>query len=287
MGLYTNIVIVFLTNFQDPIHSKNWQELERDGTLSMQLVDHVFSKFIQQGVIKDDILDMMEQFGLIAKFSPSPTEEKYFVPAQLKSSPEELCKMEPSHSDPCPLYLHFVHGFVPHGLFSQIVSRSIRWCCKTWPMRQPKLYQNGAWFVIGKQIHDFILICKTSFVKILLRQRTQSQQVSGETSEELATLVRAFVERTLQTMSQELPYLTGLQYEWCVVCPYCHQGTDQGGQVCSNHGKVSCVDEECFHLLEIKQDQPLICMRKVSDKVHTVHGLEKWFLKRTSEVHDL
>ena len=253
----------------------------------MKLVDHVFSKFIQQGIIKDDILDMLEQFGLIAKFSASPTEEKYFVPAQLNSSPEELCKMEPSHTDPCPLYLHFVHGFVPHGLFSQLVSRSIGWCCKTWPMQQPKLYQNGAWFVIGKQIHDFILICKMSFVKILLRQRRQSCQVSFETSEELATLVHGFVEGTLQTMSQELPYLTGLQCEWCVVCPYCHQGTDHGGQVCSNHGKVSCVDEECFHLLEIKQDQPLICRRKVSDKVLTVHGLEKWFLKRTSEVHDL
>ena len=143
----------------------------------MEHVDRVFSKFIQQGVIKDDILDMMEQFGLIAKFAASPTDVKYFVPCQLKSSPEQLCKMEPSHTDPCPLYLHFMHGFLPHGLFSQLVSRSIRWCCKTWSMPQPKLYQNGAWFVIGKQIHDFILICQKSFVKIVLRQRTQSHQV--------------------------------------------------------------------------------------------------------------
>ncbi|XP_078384326.1 uncharacterized protein LOC144666799 [Oculina patagonica] len=267
----------------DPVHSKYWQELEKDGILSMELVDHVFSKFIQQGVIKDDILDMMERFGLIAKFSASQSEEKYFVPAQLKSSPEELCKMEPSHNDPCPLYLHFVHGFVPHGLFSQLVSRSIRWCCNTWPMQPPRLYQNGAWFLIGKQIHDFVLICKKSFIKILLRQRTQSRQVLGKKSEELATLVREFLEGTLQSLSQELPYLSGLQYELCVACPYCHQGTEQGGQECSNHGNVLCEDEECFHLLEVKQDQPLICMKKVSDKLHTVCGLDKWFFKRTSK----
>ena len=97
----------------------------------MELIDDVFSKFIQQGVMKDDILDMMEQFGLIAKFSPSPTDVKYFVPAQLKTPPNDLCQMVPSHADPCPLYIHFVHGFVPHGLFSQLVSRFICWCCKT------------------------------------------------------------------------------------------------------------------------------------------------------------
>ncbi|KAJ7315646.1 hypothetical protein OS493_038479 [Desmophyllum pertusum] len=113
----------------DPIHSKYWQEVETSGVLSMELVDLVFFRFIQQGVIKEDILDMMEQFGLIAKFSPSPTDVKYFVPAQLKSSPEDLCKMEPSPTDPCPLYLHFVvDGFVPHGLFSRLVSRSTSWC---------------------------------------------------------------------------------------------------------------------------------------------------------------
>jgi hypothetical protein len=180
-----------------------------------------------------------------------------------------------------------VHGFVPHGLFSQLVSRSIGWCCKTWPLQHPKLYQNGAWFVIGKQIHDFILICKKSFIKIILRQRMQSHQVSAEKSEELVTQVREFVERTLQTLSQELPYLSGLQYELCVACPYCHQGRDGVGQECPNHGKLSCVDEECFHLLEVKQAQPLICKKRFWDKVRTVCGLEKWFLKRTSQVHDL
>ena len=258
----------------------------------MELVDHIFSKFIQQGVIKDDILNMMEQFGLIAKFSTSPSDVKYFVPAQLEPSPDDFYQIEPFHSDPCPLYLHFVHGFVPHGLFSQLVSQTIRWCCKKiWPMEQPKLYQNGACFFIGKQLHHFILICKKNFVKIVLRNlEAQSDRASVEKSEELATLVREFLQRTLQTLSEELPYLSGLQYELCVACPYCHQGRDEGSQECSNHGRMSCADEECFHLLDVKQDQPLICKKRFWDKVRTVHGLEKWFLKRMSQVcvlHDL
>ena len=47
----------------------------------MELLDHVFSKFLLEGVARKDILDLMEQFGLIAKFSSSKTGENYFVPS--------------------------------------------------------------------------------------------------------------------------------------------------------------------------------------------------------------
>ena len=67
--------------------------------------------------------------------------------------------------------------------------------------------------------------------------------------------------------------LSGLQYRLCVVCPYCHQGRDKGIQECSNHGRVSCDDEKCFHLLEVKLPQPLICTEKFCNEVRTVHGL--------------
>ena len=105
----------------------------------MELVDRVFSKFLLQGVVKDDILSMMEQFGLVAKFSPSSSDVKYFVPAQLKASPDGLSAVQPSPSDPCPLYVHFMDGFVPHGLFTQLVSRSISWCSTVGPTQYPKL----------------------------------------------------------------------------------------------------------------------------------------------------
>ena len=250
----------------------------------MEHVDHVFSSFIGEGIIKEDILDMMERFGLIAKFSASPTDEKYFVPAQLKSSPVELCKMAPSPTDPCPLYLLFVHGFVPHGLFLQLVSRSIRWCSETWATHQPILYQNGAWFIIGKDIHDFVLICKTGFVKVILRQKAQSHQVEGQNSVELATLVREFLEDTLKNLSQEMPYLRGLQYRLCVACPYCHQGAEETRRACSDQVKTSCTHKDCFHLIDANEGRPDICKRKPCNKVAPVCGLKKWFLKRRSQV---
>ena len=266
------------------MHFEYWQELQRSGILSMEHVDHVFSRFIEEGIIKEDILDMMERFGLIAKFSLSPNDVKYFVPCQLKSSLEELCKMEPSPTDPCPLYLHFKHGFVPHGLFFQLVSRSIRWCGKTWPMQQPTVYQNGAWFIIGKQIHDFVIICKTGFVKIILRQRTQTDQITGEKSALLATRVREFLEETLQDLQEQLPYSSGILYRLRVACPYCHQGTEESGQTCPNHGQISCTHEDCFHLIDANEGQPAICKRKVCDAVQPFRGLGKWFFKSEIQV---
>ena len=248
----------------------------------MELVDHVFSKFIQQGVVKDDILNMMEQFGLIAKFSSTATGVKYFVPAQLKSSPEDLLKLEPSVSDPCPLYIRFEDGFVPHGLFTQLVSRSISWCCETWQTPLPRLYQNGARFVIARQlIYDLILLCKKSFIKIVLRQRSQDEEVSVQESFEVPVCVRVFIEDTLQKLSHELPYLNGLQHELCVACPYCQNE-------CPTHHQVSCTHEDCLHLFEMKRKQRLICMKhdRVHDAELSVGALKKWFSRTTIQVRN-
>ncbi|XP_022809132.1 uncharacterized protein LOC111346088 isoform X2 [Stylophora pistillata] len=277
ISLFKKLITIPPFKKTDPVHSKFWLELERSGVLKMELVDRVFSSLIQQGVNKEDILDLMEQFGLIAKYSPSPAHVQYFVPCQLRSSPKELCDMEPSPADPCPLYLHFQEGFVPHGLFTRLVSKSVSWCCANGSSQEPKLYQNGAWFVLeGSVIHDMILICKKKFIKILLRQRIKDEAVplSHSASAEVARSVRLFIRKDLEKMSEEFPYLRRLQHQFCVECPYCQQG----GRQCTNHNQVSCAEDDYLHLLELKQGQDLICMESMSNKVLTVPGQEKWFL---------
>ena len=264
---------------QEPKVSKHWKEVEESGVLSMELVDHVFSKFLLKGVVREDILDMMEQFGLIANFSPAKTDKKYFVPSQLKAPPDLLCAMVPSNSDPCPLYVYFVTGFIPHGLFTRLVSMLIRWCSETGPTQPPTLYQSGAWFVIGRQIvHDFVLICKKQFIKFFIKQRAQCQQISEDDTIEVAVQVREFVEATLQALSNDLLYLRGLQYQIRVACPYCQL------EECSGHNQMACTHERCLHLLELKQGDPLICKKKPSGELLTVRGQKKWFLPRTTRV---
>ena len=80
--------------------------MEKTGVLSMEIVDHVFSKFCQERFAKENILHLMEQFGLIAKYAFPIHDVKYFVPAQLRLPPGQ-CHLKPALTDPCPLYLQF------------------------------------------------------------------------------------------------------------------------------------------------------------------------------------
>ena len=225
----------------------------------------------------------MEQFGLIAKFSRFPADVEYLVPAQLKRSPETLCAVDLSQSDPCPLYVYFNCGFVPHGLFSQLVSRTIRWSSEAGTTRSPQLYRNGACFVIGGQIlHFFYLICKKRFIKLVLKEIIESShQISVSKSSEVAPQVQQFVNVALEELKQDLPYLRGLQYQFCVECPYCQRRKSK----CEEHHQESC--EDCSHFLEISQRKLFVCTKTISDEERKVPGMEKWFSQRSSQVNRL
>ena len=47
---------------------------------------------------------------------------------------------------------------------------------------------------------------------------------------------------------------------------------------------MGCTHDDCFHLLELIQGDPLICKKKPSEELLTVRGQEKWFLQVPSEV---
>ena len=262
---------------QDPLYSDCWQELEEKGILRMELVDHICADFIQKGLSKQDILNMMELYGLIAKFSFCPAggkhQQQYFVPTQLRKSPLHLHETKPSNYDPCPLYLHFLDGFVPHGLFAQLVSRCIVWCSQCGPKRPPELYQNVAMFSIGKQpIFDLVLICSKRFIKITLR--------STKDSETKAHAVRVFFEDTLKVMSLELSWLRNVRYEVCVACTHCLESSDP----CSRHRSVRCADEDCLHLLPLLHEEQLICPMNFGVEPVRICGLEKWLPIHENEV---
>ena len=230
----------------------------------MELVRHVFSKFIKEdSVAEKDILDVMERFGLIAKFV-TLTDETYFVPAQLKSSPKNLCEMKPSAFDPCPLYLYFLNGFVPHGIFYQLVSRCIPWCSEN-GCQEPELCDHGARLFIKKQfIHQLILLCKKRYIKIVLKHRKPVNEACLAEAKEVASDVRSFLEGTLDYLSRKIPWKGNLKYELRVACPFCP------------------VEEETC-LLKMAPAEQLICKKSPCDEA-TVPGLEKWFFRISLQV---
>ena len=243
----------------------------------MDLVDHVFADFLLEGLSKEDILNMMELYGLIAEFFFCPTDgerqQKYFVPSLLRSTPSGLCEMKPSNCDPCPLYLHFPDGFVPHGLFAQLLSKCIVWCSGCSPKKDPELYQNGARFFIGKQtIFDLVLLCRKRFIKIILRRNPQASAPSTTDSATKAREVRAFFEDTLEVMSRELSWLRNLRYELCVACTHCFESPDQ----CSKHRSLRSADDDCLCLFTLCREEQFICSMNFGEEPVKICGLEKW-----------
>ena len=251
----------------------------------MDLVDHVFTDFIQKDVSKQDILKMMEHHCLIVEVSFLPADGdhqlKYFVPSLGKSLPLGLYEIKPSNCDPCPLYLHFLDGFVPHGLFVQLVSRCIVWCSGCSP-EMPELYQNGAmFFFIGKQrIFDLVLICRKRFIKIILTRNPQASAPSTTYSATEAREVRVFLERTLKDMREKLSWLHNLRYELCVACTHCLKSPDQ----CSRHSSIHCADDDCLHLLRLRPEEQLICRKNYGREPIKIYGLEKWLPVDEKEV---
>ena len=133
--------------------------------------------------------------------------------------------------------------------------------------------------MIGRKIIcDLVLICKKQFIKFFVKQKIQRQKISVEDTCEVAVQVREFVEATLQTLSHDLLYLRGVQYEIRVACPYCQL------EKCSGHNQMGCTHDDCLHLLELKQGDLLICKKKPSEELLTVRGQEKWFSQVPSEV---
>ena len=265
-----------------------WRDLEATGILRTALVDHVFSKFIRKGLRKQDILDMMELYGLIAKFSnatdENQDEQRYFVPTQLRSSPSALCEIKPSECDPCPLVLHFLDGFVPHGLFPQLVSKFIHWCSENGFKKPPQLFNNGARLFIGKYISfDLILICRKRLIKIVLKRRnaSSSKHLSINTSNQMAIDVRNFTQGTLDGFSRDFSWLSNLRYELSVVCTHCLQS------MCSLHRLMSCCQDDCLHLLRVCPGDELICPNNFSDETVKVRGWEKWFEEPHSQINTM
>ena len=245
----------------------------------------MFSEFIQKGLLKQDILDMMELYGLIAKFSVATNEngaeQKYFVPTQLRSSPSGLCEIKPSECDPCPLIVHFLDGFVPHGLFPQLVSKFIHWCSENGLKETPQLFNNGARLFIGRQIaFDLILICGKRLIKVILKRRNMSSSKSSLkiATSKMAVKVRNFIEKTLVGFSRELCWLSNLRYELSVVCTHCLQSKG------SLDSSMSCCQEDCLHLLPLSPGKELICRDNFSDEMVKIHRWEMWFEVLPSQV---
>lgn len=274
--LFKKLITIRPFDEQNPRHAAAWNELEETGLLSMRLVEHVFTEFLCDGQSQTDILCMMEMYGLIAKFTPenaekSPSAVKYFVPAQLCSCPET--ELDTAPTGVCPLYINFPDGFLPHGLFPQLVSRFISVCPALGCRDEPNLFQNLVRFILGGS--DLFLICKQSFLKVILQNKEEDVG--------LAAQVRERLESILCSLSRDFACLRNMRYEFCVICPSCSHSS----KACTKHKVQSCTHSDCVHFLPISHDGKLICRKTFGARSRVeVSGLKEWrgFSKKENDL---
>ncbi|XP_048589199.1 uncharacterized protein LOC5519167 isoform X1 [Nematostella vectensis] len=289
IDLFRRLITIRPFDEQNALFAEYWAELEENGILHMALAEHVFSEVVASGHSQEDILAMMEHYGLIARFNiiGGSDSKRYFVPAQLSSSPEGIVDVTPSPGDACALYVHFQDGFVPHGLYTMLISKFISWISSGECKNEPNLYRNVSRFIIGAEAdYELIIVCRKSYIKIVLQSiATDCDDEEAATvsrspvSRSPAPVIRAFIEQTLQDMSLECPWLRNMRYQFCVMCPSCIAGP----KPCQKHRVASCADDDCIHLLPINSGRVLICKKSYGKGSRPkAHGLEDWYQIETS-----
>ena len=261
--------------------------------MDKRLIDHVFRDLVtEEEDTKEDLLAMMEMYGLIAKFPVKESSGEdtvcYFVPAQLTSSPEDLSRLEPCNGDPCLFFIHFLHGFVPHGLFPQLVSRLIHWCSNLGCTALPNLYCNAVRCILGSVGQfDLILWCSQRFIKVVLRTSLpgSSGQVRSVMLASIPLQVRSFLEQTLLDLKHECCWLGNMEYQVSVSCAAC-AACDKP---CQQHGVVSCPDDDCLHLVPVingsHPSESLVCPKMFGANARfVVPGLKQWYLVEIPKV---
>ena len=119
-----------------------------------------FTYSIQNGLFKPDILDIMELYGLISKFSSSSSKDyqvvEYFVPAQLRYK--------------TPI------SWSVQGKWSASTIYPFPWCiCSTWA-----LFINGARLVNGMCCaFQLSLIYRKRFIKVALKMNQRCCSATG------------------------------------------------------------------------------------------------------------
>lgn len=121
-----------------------------------------------------------------------------------------------------------------------------------------------------------ILLCKKRFIKtVLLRvERNDGSLCEQVIARAVPTLVRTFLNETMQNLRETLSGLKNVAYKLCVECPYCLKME----KLCDNHGQFPCCDERCLCFLEVAPDGSFdCCSNSLCREIPALPELKRWF----------
>lgn len=127
-----------------------------------------------------------------------------------------------------------------------------------------------------------MLVCKKRFIRtVLLRVERNDGSLSESVIErEVPTLVRKFLNETMQNLRETLSGLKNVAYKLCVECPYCLKME----KLCDNHGQFPCCDERCMCFLEVAPDGSFdYCSNSLCREILSLPELERWFSSSSND----
>ena len=279
-----------------------WCNLEREGILDGQLLEHVWGPLLNNKETYDSLIGIMQKFSLLCPWpSDSSSDKNYLVPSMLKSHPtKEIVELVASAKIPS-LFIKFKNGHVPPVLFPRLVLQFIQWGNGTfWSPEKPQLFRNFARFYTAEDADcSVILLCHSSSVEVVVHRGNLSPELAEDLSADFhhgiagfafscARVVRKQLGLMLECMRGGFCWTRNMKYEMSVICPICCKG--EAIDYCHTHHIQRCKDEECLHfwseseLCDAKQN--LTCKNSPSAPNIRVQVLQfaPWFVSVPQQV---
>ena len=212
--LYNIVMLIHKSLFQHPLHKEWSQQLEQKGMIDKALVNELFKKHAGRQQTLEDIISMMQMYGLLAEVSVSiggNKVTKILVSSLLKIDPppevRDVVQTRPVYS-PCPLYIDFPDGYVVPAFFPQFLVYLIHWSFILHCSRPPKLYQNYAVFTIGRlSEYDLHISRGKTNIKAVLVPNPNIESKPLQPCE-----VHRFLAEIPRMMSRDLPWFRNMKH---------------------------------------------------------------------------
>ncbi|KAK3577279.1 hypothetical protein CHS0354_008372 [Potamilus streckersoni] len=246
----------------NPAIIEKWEEFEKNGKLSPDLIDAVWTKETNVDFYenKEHILQLMTQLNIIVmprSFNDSGDEVKmetfYIAPCMLRqATPKEvICpELSPHMGSTSVLCCMFTEKFLPSPIFHRLLAA----CMVRWPVAKKEsehlIFCGCSVFDLDRS-HRLILHLKNHciFVRIIRIGIRLTTPIS-----KLCIEVREHIDKTL---SHIIGYLaSNLHFQWFLQCP---------------RSEIECL-ESMIPALEIKENAELMC------KFHGNHAIESYEL---------
>ena len=268
-----------------------WERLEKEGILDDELIEIVWSPFLNKKT-KDSLIAIMEKFSLLCRL-PKQEEGKqlYLVPSMLMSLSETAVDELLEDAPILPLFIQFRKPFgskveyvqMPLGFFPRLLVKFLKLCIdkKNTPLYW-SMYQNFARFPIGPRGYSVILRCHSFSLQILVYRDPKIS--SHEWDVDVCDSVLEQLETMLQSLREECFWLNTIRYEFRVICPVCCE--QRSGKFSSKGFK----EDEFLHSWsesELQDEQARICRKHTlaKEEMVPVERFAFWFRSLRKQVN--